>query len=85
MRGVDRPRPAELIENPNSFAAKGVVSGMVTCPANSVDVFAQFNGNRAVYRDNVQFFSTVEPAADLTASSFLAFSWAMAGSPSGTL
>jgi hypothetical protein len=26
----------------------------------------------------------VEPATDLTASSFLAFSWQMAGAPSGT-
>jgi len=73
-----------VVEGPNSFAAKGVVSGMVTCPANGVDVFAQFNGKRAVYQDNVQSFSTVEPAIDLTASSFLAFSWVIAGGPSGT-
>ena len=73
-----------VIEGPNSFAAKGVVSGMATCPANGVDVFAQFNGKRAVYQDNVQSFSTVEPAIDLTASSFLAFSWVIAGGPSGT-
>ena len=44
---------AVIIEGPNSFAAKGVVSGMATCPANGVDVFAQFNGKRAVYQDNV--------------------------------
>jgi endoglucanase len=72
------------VEGPNHFAAKGLVSGMVTCPANGVDVFAQFNGNNAVYQDNVQSFSTVEPAIDLTASSPLAFCWAIAGAPSGT-
>ncbi len=72
------------VEGPNSFAAKGTLSGMVTCPPNAVDSFAQFNGNGAVFQDNVQSYSTVEPAIDLTASSFLAFSWAIAGAPSGT-
>jgi hypothetical protein len=56
---------------------------MVACPPNGVDVFAQFN-SKAVYKDFVQSYSTVEPAIDLTASSFLAFSWQMAGAPSGT-
>ena len=71
------------VEGPNSIAAKGTLSGMVACPPNGVDVFAQFNG-KAVYKDFVQSYSTVEPAIDLTASSFLAFSWQIAGSPSGT-
>lgn len=71
------------VEGPNSIAAKGTLSGMVACPPNGVDVFAQFNG-KAVYKDFVQSYSTVEPAIDLTASSFLAFSWQMAGAPSGT-
>jgi len=65
------------VEGPNSIAAKGALSGMVACPANGVDSFAQFNGNGAVFKDNVQSYSTVEPAIDLTASSFLAFSWAV--------
>ena len=52
-------------------------------PPNGADQFSQFNGNGAVYKDNVQSFSTVEPAIDLTASSFLAFSWVIAGAPSG--
>jgi endoglucanase len=73
-----------VVEGPNSFAAKGTLSGMLACPVNGVDVFAQFNGNGAVYQDNVQSFSTVEPAIDLTASSFLAFSWQIAGAPAGT-
>jgi len=71
------------VEGPNTSSTKGLVSGMVTCPANGVDVFAQFNGNGAVFKDDVQSYSTVEPAIDLTASSFLAFSWTAAGAPAG--
>ncbi len=73
-----------VVEGPNSSAATGTLTGMVACPPNGVDTFALFNGNRAVFRDNVQSFSTVEPAIDLTASSFLGFSWEIAGAPSGT-
>jgi len=71
------------VEGPNSIATKGTLSGMVACPPNGVDVYSQFNG-KAVFKDFVQSYSTVEPAIDLTASSFLAFSWQMAGAPSGT-
>ncbi|MFY9558681.1 MAG: glycoside hydrolase family 9 protein [Terriglobales bacterium] len=71
------------VEGPNSITAKGTLTGMVACPPNGVDVFAQFNG-KAVYKDFVQSFSTVEPAIDLTASSPLAFAWQIAGAPSGT-
>ena len=71
------------VEGPNSIAAKGTLSGMVACPPNGVDVFAQFN-SKAVYKDFVQSYSTVEPAIDLTASSPLAFAWQIAGAPSGT-
>jgi endoglucanase len=73
-----------VVEGPNASAAKGTLTNMVACPANGVDAFAQFNSTKAVYRDNVQSYSTVEPAIDLAASSFLAFSWQMAGAPSGT-
>jgi len=73
-----------VVEGPNSFAARGALTNMVACPPNGVDQFAQFNGNGAVFQDNVQSYSTVEPAIDLTASSFLAFSWVIAGQPSGT-
>lgn len=74
------------VEGPNNFAATGVVDGMIACPADGVDVFAAFNGNNvngndAVFQDNVQSFSTVEPAIDLTASSPLAFAWMIAGRP----
>ncbi len=71
------------VEGPNSITATGTLSGMVACPPNGVDVFAQFN-SKAVYKDFVQSYPTVEPAIDLTASSFLAFSWQIAGGPSGT-
>ena len=67
-----------VVEGPNKFAAKGLVSGMVTCPANGVDQFAPFNGSSAVYQDNVQSWSTDEPAVDLTATSPLAFAWQIA-------
>jgi len=73
-----------VVEGPNSFAAKGTLTNMVACPPNGVDQFSQFNGNGAIYEDNVQSYSTVEPAIDLTASSFLAFSWVISGGPSGT-
>lgn len=73
-----------VVEGPNSFAARGTLTTMVACPPNGVDQFSQFNGNGAVYEDNVQSYSTVEPAIDLTASSFLAFSWVISGAPSGT-
>lgn len=73
-----------VVEGPNSFAARGTLANMAACPPNGVDQFSQFNGNGAVYEDNVQSYSTVEPAIDLTASSFLAFSWVISGAPSGT-
>ena len=72
-----------LVEGPNSFAAKGFLHGMRRCPPGSEDVFAQFNGNGAVYKDNVQSYSTVEPSIDLTAASFLMFAWRIAGTPAG--
>lgn len=72
-----------VVEGPNSITAKGTLSGMISCPPNGVDVFAQFNG-KAVYKDFVQSYPTVEPAIDLSASSFLAFAWQMAGAPAGT-
>jgi endoglucanase len=72
------------VEGPNGVTSNGTLSNMVTCPTNGVDVYAQFNNTKAVFKDFVQSFPTVEPAIDLTASSFLAFSWQIAGTPSGT-
>jgi endoglucanase len=76
-------------EGPASAATSGTLPGMILCPANGVDTFAIFNGNDgtyssskvAVYRDNVQSYSTTEPAIDLTSTSFLMWSWRLAGSP----
>ncbi len=78
------------VEGPSSYASSGVVDGMILCPANGVDTFKRFNGNdgpfnaseTAVYRDNMQSYSTTEPAIDLTSTSFLMWSWRMAGKPS---
>lgn len=78
------------VEGPSSSATSGVVGDMILCPANGIDTFKLFNGNDgafnpsqvAVYRDNVQSYSTTEPAIDLTATSFLMWSWRLAGKPS---
>jgi endoglucanase len=76
-------------EGPANAATSGTLTGMNLCPANGVDTFAIVNGNDgkydsanvSVYRDNVQSYSTTEPAIDLTSTSFLMWSWRMAGSP----
>jgi hypothetical protein len=57
---------------------------MRACPPGGGDRFRAFDGNRAVYRDNVQSYTTVEPAIDLTAISMLMYSWRIGGAPSGT-
>jgi endoglucanase len=74
-----------LVEGPNTFAATGFLDGMRKCPAGGGDVFKKFNANGAVYKDNQQSYSTVEPAIDLTATSFLMFSWRIAGAPAAFL
>jgi endoglucanase len=70
-----------LVEGPIEKPESGAPKGAKACPANGEDSFAQFNGNHAVYKDNVEFYSTIEPAIDLTAPSFLMFAWRMAGEP----
>ena len=70
-----------LVEGPNSFAATGLLDGMRQCPVNGGNAFKQFNGNGAVYKDEQESYSTVEPAIDLTAASFLMFAWRTAGAP----
>lgn len=77
------------VEGPSSSATSGVLDGMILCPANGVDTFRKFNGNDgvfdrsklAVYQDNMQSFTTTEPGIDLTATSFLMWSWRMARHP----
>ena len=76
-------------EGPASATTSGLVGGMIPCPANGSDPFAKFNGNGgafdpskfSVYQDNVQSYSTTEPAIDLTSTSFLMWSWRIANHP----
>jgi endoglucanase len=70
-----------LVEGPNSFAATGFLDGMRKCPPQGGNAFRQFDGNGAVYKDHQQSYSTVEPAIDLVAASFLMFAWRAAGTP----
>jgi len=71
------------VEGPSPVPSSGLVDGMIACPANGVDSFAKFNGNPGAYdasqftryKDDVQSYSTTEPAIDLTASSMLMWSW----------
>jgi endoglucanase len=68
------------VEGPNSYSAHGHLPHMRACPPDGADTFAPFNGGGgAVYKDNVQSYSTVEPAIDLTATSPLAFARQAAG------
>ena len=69
------------VEGPNGTLFSGSLTGMRPCPPDGSDAFAQFDGKTAKYQDNVESFSTVEPAIDLTASSPLAFSWQIHGTP----
>jgi endoglucanase len=83
----DPPTPilaGALVEGPIDKAESGAPGGVKACPPNGEDAFSQFDGNGAVYRDNVKFYSTAEPAIDLTAPSFLIFAWRMAKEPADT-
>lgn len=76
-------------EGPADGTSSGLVDGMKLCPANGVDTFAKFNGNdgaydpsvHTYYQDNMQSYTTTEPAIDLTATSFLMWSWRQAKHP----
>ncbi|HEX3804879.1 MAG TPA: glycoside hydrolase family 9 protein, partial [Solirubrobacteraceae bacterium] len=63
-----------VVEGPSDEAGKGKVGGMRKCPGHGGNSFARFD-SKAIFRDNVQSYSTVEPAIDLSASSPLAFAW----------
>jgi endoglucanase len=73
-----------VVEGPIRKADSGAVEGILACSSDAEDPFSQFNGNGAVYRDTADSYSTVEPAIDLTAPSFLMFSWGIAMAPSET-
>jgi glycosyl hydrolase family 9 len=70
-----------LVEGPIEKADSGAPRGVKACPPNGEDAFSQFDGNGAMYRDNVESYSTAEPAIDLTAPSFLMFAWRIVGKP----
>jgi endoglucanase len=63
------------VEGPNGTTYSGSVAGMNPCPPDGSDRFGAFDGSGAKFTDNVESFSTVEPAIDLTAASPLAFAW----------
>jgi endoglucanase len=63
-----------VVEGPNGETASGVVHGMRLCPPGGGDPFKQFDA-KALFRDDVQSYPTVEPAIDLGASLPLAFAW----------
>jgi endoglucanase len=67
------------VEGPNGTVYRGFVTGMRNCPPDDSDPYAQFNSNQAKFKDDVESFSTVEPAVDLTATSPLAFARQAAG------
>jgi endoglucanase len=67
-----------VVEGPNASAASGVVPPMRLCPGNGADHFRPFDA-AAVFKDDVQSYSTTEPAIDLTATSPLAFAREAAG------
>jgi endoglucanase len=69
------------VEGPTNAASRGKLTGMRACPASGVDTYKPFNGKHAVYRDNVQSYSTDEPAIDLTAATPLAFAWLSSSAP----
>ena len=79
LNGTSPVLAGAVVEGPSDAATTGLVDHMRRCPAKRGDTFARFN-SRAVFRDNVQSYSTVEPAIDLTASSPLALAWQI-GSP----
>jgi endoglucanase len=66
------------VEGPNGTVYRGFQTGMNNCPADDSDPYEQFN-SKAKFKDDVESFSTVEPAVDLTATSPLAFARLAAG------
>jgi endoglucanase len=66
-----------VVEGPNSAGSTGSLTGMIACNTTATR-FSKFDGNGAVFVDNMKSYATVEPAIDLTASSPLAFAWQVA-------
>jgi endoglucanase len=64
-----------VVEGPNGTLYTGFQTGMRNCPPDDSDPFAVFNSSKARFKDDIESFSTVEPAVDLSATSPLAFAW----------
>ncbi len=75
LDGVPPVLDGAAVEGPTSSASRGLVAGMRACPVGGGNSDAPFNGHGAVYKDNVQSYSTDEPAIDLTAATPLAMAW----------
>jgi endoglucanase len=69
------------VEGPNGTVYTGFLTGMNNCPPDDSDPYAQFNGSHAKFKDDIESFSTIEPAVDLTATSPLAFAWQTVAPP----
>ena len=73
-----------VVEGPNGTLYAGFQTGMRNCPPDDSDPFAPFNSGKAKFRDDIESFSTVEPAVDLPATSPLAFAWQTVAGPAIT-
>jgi endoglucanase len=79
LNGTSPILKGAVIEGPNGTIYRGTLTGMIACPTDGSDPFAAFNSAQAKYQDNVQSFSTVEPAVDLSVLSPVAFARQAAG------
>ena len=70
-----------VVEGPNGHLFHGFQQGMRNCPPDDRDAFARFNAGGSRFRDDIESFSTVEPAVDLSATSPLAFAWQSVPAP----
>lgn len=72
-----------VVEGPTNEPSSGFVEGMRPCPAGGGDGgYARFDGaDGSLFSDDVESYSSTEPAIDLTASSLLAFGWGAAEAP----
>ena len=78
LNGTPPVLAGAAVEGPTDEPSSGEVAGMRPCPASGTEAFSKFN-NGAIFEDNVQAYTSVEPAIDLTASSILAFAWQTEG------
>ena len=78
LNGTGPVLAGAVVEGPSDAATTGLLDHMRRCPAERRRRIRPLQRPDAVFRDNVQSYSTVEPAIDLTASSPLAFAWQIA-------